>query len=210
MAGAVVLAASLAGCALMGTPLLGEVFTGFADSRVAEAYLPLSTREMLVFGRWGAALVVAPHVAVTNAHNANLLPEDSILAQARDYDLLFFRTEKAVLPPTGQARIGAEVIAYGQGRDGSLREARGVVRSLASPVAPLCATCRPQRAIAFDAQAGPGFSGGPLVDAETGIVVGVIFGYRDGEGAGGGRRMFAYDIALVRAEMDRLLAEIAP
>ena len=58
----------------------------------------------------------------------------------------------------------------------------------------------------FDARAGGGFSGGPVVDAETGAVVGVTFGYLDGRAADGGRRMYAYDMNLVMDEMHRLLA----
>jgi S1-C subfamily serine protease len=101
--------------------------------------------------------------------------------------------------------LGAEVIAYGQGGANNLREAKGVIRALQAPVAPRCADCNWQYAIAFDAPAGPGFSGGPLVDLRSGNVVGVVFGYRDGDLGATGRRMFAYDIALVLSEMQRLV-----
>jgi len=36
-------------------------------------------------------------------------------------------------------------------------------------------------------------------------VVGVTFGYIDGKAADGGRRMYAYDMDLVFAEMQRLI-----
>ena len=198
------LVGALAACGILNSPPLGDPSAGFSDARMTEAYIPLGTREMLLINRWGAAVAIAPHVAVTNAHNANLLPADLILGEARDYDLLFFRTDREVMPPILGTRVGRAVIGYGQGRDGSVREVHGTVTTLATPVAARCAECPEQRALTFDAQAGPGFSGGPLVDAQTGALIGVIFGYRDGEANDGGRRMFAYDIGLVRAEMVRL------
>jgi hypothetical protein len=191
----------LAGCGSVP----GQVSPGFLNERIGAAYQPLAGRGFLLVGHWGAALTVAPGIAVTNAHNANLLAPGAILAQSRDYDLLFFRTDRTTPAPTAVTAPGAAVIAYGQGRDGELREARGVVHALRVPVNPLCAGCATQQAISFDAPAGPGFSGGPLVDAKSGVVVGVVFGYRDGDPDAGGRRMFAYDMGLVMAEMDRLL-----
>src|ERR1017187_6156246 len=83
------------GCASSGVPS-----QGIASKAAADAYLPLSRWSIDLKGlnsRHAAALVVAPRVAVTNAHNANLLPPDAILAQS-DYDLLFFRTEKLTPP----------------------------------------------------------------------------------------------------------------
>ena len=50
----------------------------------------------------GAAMVIAPHIAVTNAHNANLLDPKNVIGVRQDYDLLFFRTPKtrgAARPP---------------------------------------------------------------------------------------------------------------
>jgi hypothetical protein len=41
-------------------------------------------------------------------------------------------------------------------------------------------------------------------------VLGVTFGYLDGKGEGGGRRMYAYDMALVIEEMHRLLDSRQP
>jgi S1-C subfamily serine protease len=79
-----------------------------------------------------------------------------------------------------------------------------MISSLNEIVAQRCADCLPQSAITFDADAGEGFSGGPVVDATTGAVVGITFGYRD-EQDGKVRHMFAYDIALVVDEMRRLI-----
>jgi hypothetical protein len=91
-----------------------------------------------------------------------------------------------------------------EGAADDLREAKGTVRALDGFVAPRCGECRAQRALVFDADAGGGFSGGPVADARTGAVLGITFGYLDGKGDEG-RRMYAYDIDLVRAEMRYLL-----
>ncbi len=45
--------------------------------------------------------------------------------------------------------------------------------------------------------AGPGFSGGPVLDA-SGRLVGITFGYKD---EGYQRMMYAYDMSRVRAEL---------
>ena len=183
----------------------GEHSKGFINPRLMGAYIPLSQSRMLVFGRWGAALALTPNVAVTNDHNLNFIPPDRLLARSRDYDLLFFRTEQRTAPEFANPLGGEQVIAYGQGSDRDLREAKGEIATVDEFVAPRCTDCRTQRAITFNADAGGGFSGGPVVDAGTGAVVGVTFGYLDGQGANGGRRMYAYDIDLVIAEMHRLL-----
>ena len=104
-----------------------------------------------------------------------------------------------------QARPGQTVIAYGTGAGAETREARGIVAGLDETVPPHWEGCPPQHVMVFDADAGGGFSGGPVVDAETGAVVGVTFGYLDGKASGGGRRMYAYNIDLGMAEMHRLL-----
>lgn len=199
-----------AGLALLWPALLacsaGQPSLGFVNARLMGSYIPLSEHHMLVFGRWGAAFAVAPDVGVTNDHNLNFIPPDRLLARSRDYDLLFFRTGQRLAPSVAKARIGQEVIAYGQGSDDGLREAKGAVAGIEEYIAPRCQDCPAQRAMVFDAEAGGGFSGGPVVDAETGAVVGITFGYLDGKGANGRRRMYAYDMDLVLAEMRRLLS----
>jgi hypothetical protein len=193
----------VAGCASAGVPS-----SGIANGAVKDAYLPLSHWSLdfkALSTQHGAAFVVAPHVAVTNAHNANLLPPDAILATS-DFDLLFFRTDKLTPPFFAQPSLGEPVIAYGNGTSGELRQAEGRVRALGEYVAPLCPDCRAQQALVFDANAGVGFSGGPVVDSGTGAVLGIVFGYRD---APDGRLMYAYDIASVMAEMHRLLDPLA-
>lgn len=197
-----IVALMLAGCVSTGAPSNGLVYPAVRD-----AYLPLGSWTLrdgdLQIGH-AAAVVVAPGIAVTNAHNANLLPRDVVLAQS-DYDLLFFRTDRMAPVPTARPTAGARVTAYGQGGRGELRETQGAVVSVDDPVMPRCTGCRTQPAFSFDAGAGVGFSGGPVVEEETGRVLGIVFGFCDGTGGCGRRRMFAYDMALVESEMRRLL-----
>lgn len=198
-AGLVLLLPALAACSS------GEPSRGFIDPRLMQAYMPLSMEGGLFTpGRWGAGIAVAPNIAVTNAHNENLLAPESILARS-DYDILFYRTDRAVPLPTAEPEVGEAVIAYGQGRDGDLREARGRVVAIEDFVMPRCPDCRVQRAFSFDGDAGPGFSGGPVVDAGTGSVVGLVFGYCDGNTQCGKPRSFAFGIDTVLNEMHRLL-----
>ena len=198
LAGLLLLVPMLVGCSA------GRASSGFINTRLMDAYIPLS-EDVLIFNHWAAGFAVAPNVGVTSDHNLNLIPPERVLARSRDYDLLFFRTDLSMPATTAVARPGEEVIAYGQGRGDELREAKGAVFGLDQSVAPRCPGCRIQRVMVFDAEAGGGFSGGPVVDAESGAVLGVTFGYLDGKGEGGGRRMYAYDMALVIEEMHRLL-----
>jgi S1-C subfamily serine protease len=198
-AGLLLLIPVLFGCSV------GRPSSGFINARLMDAYIPLSEGRILILNHWAAGFVIAPNVGVTNDHNLNLIPPDRVLARSRDYDLLFFRTDLSMTALAAAARPGEEVIAYGQGREDDLREAKGAVSGLDQSVAPRCPGCRIQRALVFDAEAGGGFSGGPVVDAESGAVLGIVFGYLDGKGEGGGRRMYAYDVALVIEEMHRLL-----
>jgi hypothetical protein len=203
-AGLLLLVPALLGCSA------GRPSAGFINARLMDAYIPLFERRVLIFNRWAAGFAIAPNVGVTNDHNLNLIPQNRVLARSRDYDLLFFRTDLSTPAATASARRGEDVIAYGQGRDDELREAKGAVFGLDQSVAPRCPGCAIQRALVFDAEAGGGFSGGPVVDAESGAVLGITFGYLDGKGESGGRRMYAYDMTLVIEEMHRLLDRRQP
>lgn len=196
--------------ALLLAPILsacsaGHESAGFIDPRLMRAYIPLSSSSVPLFNQWGAAFTIAPNVAVTNDHNANFIPPAAVLARSRDYDLLFFRPNGGTPVYTARPTPGEEVIAYGQGASDDLREARGKVTALDEYVPPRCMTCADQHALVFDADAGGGFSGGPVVDAKTGAVLGITFGYLDGKDGKSGRLMYAYDIDLVMSEMRRLL-----
>jgi hypothetical protein len=181
-----------AGCAHSS----GAPATVIAEPAIAAAYLPLYNRVHLgLDSAVGAAVGIAPGIAVTNAHNRNLLDEKSVLGVRRDYDLLFFRTSRRASPETADPVIGEAVTAYGQGADRELRVAHGLVRAIQrypGLAAPAYFT--------FVGNAGPGFSGGPVINA-SGKLVGITFGYKD---EGGERRIYAYDMSRVRAELSAL------
>src|SRR4051812_49295660 len=182
----------LAGCAHSS----GAPVTAIAEPRVAAAYLPLYGRVHLgLDSAVGAAMVIAPGIAVTNAHNANLLNQKNVLGVRREYDLLFFRTSRRAAPETAVPVIGEAVTAYGQGADRGLRIAHGVVRAIQQ-----CQGCTAPAYFTFAGDAGPGFSGGPVINA-SGRLVGITFGYKD---EGHERRIYAYDMNRVHAELSAL------
>jgi hypothetical protein len=182
----------MGGCAVSS----GTAATAIAEPEIAAAYLPLHARVHLGIDTVdGAAVAIAPGIAVTNAHNANLLEPKSVIGVRQDYDLLFFRTPKTVSPPTAEPVIGQSVTAYGQGGDRELRVAHGVVREIKQ-----CSGCTAPAYFVFAGNAGPGFSGGPVLD-RAGSLVGITFGYKD---QGHERLIYAYDMARVRAEFSAL------
>lgn len=134
--------------------------------------------------------MIAPGVAVTDAHNSNLVDSDKVIGAVGNYDLLFFRTERTATIASAAPQTGEEVIAYGQGRHG-LRQATGKVKTLWPA------------AFGFAANAGPGFSGGPVIDAKTGALLGITYGYLDRDGV---RLMLAYTAAFVMEEWSEVHA----
>jgi S1-C subfamily serine protease len=190
---AALLTLALAGCATSS----GERATTFVTPALANAYIPLEGVSYFLVQNRGAAFVIAPGVAVTNAHNAEIVTSRSVIGISRNYDLLFFRVDRSAALASSSPRTGERVIAYGQGAHGELRMAEGVVRTLDAPVEARCRTCTVQAAFTFEGDAGPGFSGGPVVDAATGNLVGVTFGYLDPNGR---RLMYAYPMSRVRNE----------
>jgi hypothetical protein len=198
------LVCALGGCAPQSS---GEASGSFFSPSVAAAYLPLDGKADLVLEASAAATIVAPGIAATNAHNANLVATASITGVSTDYDLLFFRTSGGGTPPIGRPMVGETVTAYGQGVNRDLRQARGIVRSVATPVEARCAQCPVQTAFTFEAAAGEGFSGGPVVDATSGRIVGIVFGYNDMKD--GSRLMYAYDMDRVAAELAKITGEPA-
>jgi hypothetical protein len=183
---------ALAGCATAS----GVPTSQISEPGIAAAYLPLSGRIHLGLDRAaGAAVMVNPGIAVTNAHNANLLDPHSVIGTAVQSDLMFFHAAGGMPPATAAPLAGETVTAYGQDLSGKLRLAHGVVRQIvtipgydASPY------------FIFSGDAGPGFSGGPVVDA-SGKLVGITFGYKDEAGQ---RLIYAYDVARVLAELSRI------
>src|SRR5262245_19398244 len=198
---ALAVAASLLG----GCVSTGVRSTSFISPDVGESFVPLYMGTRFGSSHFAAAVVVAPNIAVTNDHNLNLLSPDMVLARSPAYDLLFFRTERIRAAPTTSPKVGQEVIAYGQNGRTGRREAKGIVRELDARALALCADCPERSTITYDAEAGEGFSGGPVVDVASGGVIGITVGYRDGAAEDGGRRMYAMDIDFVMAEMRRLI-----
>lgn len=186
------LALSLAGC-VSG---YGAVAPAISQPGIAAAYLPLRAKVHLgIDTAVGAAMVIRPGIAVTNAHNANLLDSKLVIGKASQSDLLFFRSNGGPAPATAAPVVGQAITAYGQDTNSRLRFARGVVRQIvkvqgydSSPY------------FIFAADAGPGYSGGPVIDA-SGKLVGITFGYKD---QGSERLMYAYDMTRVMAELSLL------
>jgi Trypsin-like peptidase domain len=192
----------LAGCAVS----YGERATGFLNPQLADAYIPLEGVSLLVLTGRAAAFVIAPGVAVTNAHNMKLIAGAPIIGQSRNYDLVFFHVAKNIALQTAAPAVGEKVIAYGQdARSGNLNEAHGTIEALSVQVEARCETCAPQSAFTYAGDAGPGFSGGPVVDAKTGRVVGITFGFLDPNGR---RTMYAYPMSRVRNELATIEHEL--
>jgi len=174
----------------------GQPAARIAEPDIAAAYIPLVRRFDLGLEKAaGAAVVFAPGIAATNAHNANLIDRKDVIGQVQDYDLLYFRTARSAQPATAEPVVGAMVTAYGEDTRHDLRVAHGTVRQIVT-----CAGCDAPAYFTFAADAGPGFSGGPVVDA-SGHLVGITFGFKD---EGGKRLIYAYDMRRVQAEFSRL------
>ena len=178
----------------------GAPATVIAQPDIAAAYLPLHARVHLgIDSAEGAAVVIAPGIAVTNAHNENLLNPKTVIGTRQDYDLMFFRTARSAAPQTAAPVVGEAVTAYGQGADRELRVAHGTVREIKT-----CASCTAPAYFTFAGNAGPGFSGGPVLDG-AGRLVGITFGYKDVKSQ---RLIYAYDMTRVRVEL--AAAQAAP
>ena len=155
----------------------GVAVTAITPPGAARAYIPLHKSTHLGMDQdVGAGVAIAPGIAVTNGHNRNLLDPRRVIGESAGYDLLFFHTAdfspplESVAPAAGMA-----VTAYGQGAGNDLRRARGVVRQIVpAPGGTAYFTFSNRKSGAGDA--GPGFSGGPVLDAQ-GRLMGIVFGF---------------------------------
>jgi len=180
----------LAGCATSS----GVPASAISQPDVAAAYIPLHAGSALSHAE-GAAFAIAPGVAVTNGHNRNLIAPEAIIGEARDFDLLFFRDRRSPMTAVAEPEIGGAVQAYGQGVGGELRTAHGTVRAIQT-----CAGCAAPAYFTFAGDAGPGFSGGPVLDP-SGRLVGIVFGYKN---EGRERLIYAYPVSRIWAELSGL------
>jgi hypothetical protein len=203
------LAALLAGCSsadVRPTTFLeefssaGEPAAGFVTPAIAGAYIGMEGRKGLLRHNLGAGVVIAPGIAVTAGHNDYFVDAADAVGKSQAYDLFFFRHAGGAPPPMAKPWVAEEVIAYGAGNDGSLRLARGRVTSIdALANNQQCPACGVQHAFTFEADGGFRFSGGPVVDAGDGKLLGIVFGFTDEKT--GGRLMYAYDMARVFQEL---------
>ena len=193
--GAACLTASVISLAACAPHSFGTAATGFAFPQTKNAYIALGSSNIFVT-RNAAAVVIAPGVAATNAHNSNVVDPASVIGEADGYDLLYFHTARMAALPTAAPFDGETVTAYGQGADGSLRVSTGIVRKFWPA------------AFGYVADAGPGFSGGPVLDAKTGALVGITYGYIDNANPAG-RLMVAYNMAFVGSEYAGLKTALA-
>jgi Trypsin-like peptidase domain len=188
--GALTFLLALGGCAASS----GIPVASIPHAPIAAAYIPLHHGNVLSHAD-GAAVAIAPGIAVTNGHNRNLVDPRTVIGEVRDYDLLFFRAAHSPATDTAQPRPGEAVIAFGQGADGDLRQAQGEVRAIET-----CSGCTTPAYFTFAGNAGPGFSGGPVLDA-SGRLIGITFGYKDQAGV---RLIYAYSMDRVREELSAL------
>jgi S1-C subfamily serine protease len=164
-----------------------------AQPGIAAAYLPLSGHVHLGLDpAAGAAMMIQPGIAVTNAHNANLVDSKRVIGVGTQSDLLFFHADGGSPPATAAPVVGEAVTAYGQDLDHKLRLAHGVVRQIV--MVPGYST---SPYFIFAGNAGPGFSGGPVIDPD-GKLIGITFGYKD---QGSERLIYAYDVTRVLTEL---------
>lgn len=166
---------------------------------LAYAYIPLKRPVMLVSESDAGGIALGGGIAVTVAHANKMLDPKAVIGTSTDYDLMFFRTDRTDAPlATDAPQLGQHVVSYAHYEDEVYR-AQGVVTLIDTPVEARCDTCAVQSAFAFDGNGGPGYSGGPVLDAKSGKLLGIVFGYLDKPD--GHRAIFAYPMQRVWDEL---------
>lgn len=198
--GVLALLVLLCGCAISpGAP----VDQNAAASGGASAYVPLYQAGIIVKD-WASATVIAPGVAVTADYNAALVDPKSLIGKSAHCGLVFFRTGQTAVLATAAPRMGRPIIVYGQGAERELRRANGVIRELGAPVTASCASCGERTAFTFAANAGNGFGGGPVLDADGLHLIGMYYGYV--EQRDGSLLQYGFDIGRIQAEYHAVTA----
>ncbi len=186
----------------------GVKLDGTLAPDLAYAYIPLKASSVLFPEADAGGVVLGGGIAVSAAHAGELVSPALLIGISRDYDLLFFRTDRnqAVLA-NGEPQVGEKVIAYAHYED-TLYRAEGTVTALEAAVLPRCESCGAQTAFVFEGNAGPGYSGGPVLDAATGKLIGIVFGYLDQPD--GRRLIYAYPLSRVFAELKAVQGQKPP
>jgi S1-C subfamily serine protease len=191
----------LSGCVVRS----GAPIDGALAPDVAYAYIPLKRTSMIFPEADAGGVVLGNGIAVSVAHAEKLIDPALLIGIVRDYDLLFFRTDRdKTMLATEEPQLGEKVVAYAHYEDKAYR-AEGTVKALNAAVLPNCEGCIVQSAFTFEGNAGPGYSGGPVLDAASGKLVGIVFGYLDQPA--GGRLIYAYPMSRVFAELKKLQAK---
>jgi hypothetical protein len=169
-------------------------------------YVPLRGNVYVVFVGSGAGVVLADSMAVTRVENVAALDPKTIVGKSADFDLLLFAAEKTLVDvPTAEPFAGEAVVAYGQG-GGALRMASGSISALEVPAA-LCGKCHAKSAFAFESNtAGAGFVGGPVLDAKSGRLAGMVFATAENNGR---HMIYAFRSSLVRTEIDTIVSALS-
>jgi S1-C subfamily serine protease len=159
---------------------LSNAMAAAAEKAGASTVLVNARRRMPASGIAFAAdlILTADHVVEQEEGITVVLPDGAELGAklaGRDpgSDLVVLRLEKALAKPaetSSEARIGALVLALGRPSREGIEVSLGVISATGGPVRTAQGSI--ERFIRTDTTPFPGFSGGPLVDAE-GRVVGV-------------------------------------
>lgn len=195
--------------------------------RICDNYLSIVTGISGLFGGTGSAVLIGKGLAVTNAHVARASRRLNAFARsgrmlALEVMAVSDRLDLAVLglddvegepPPVAKASLAEPVWAMGTTAGQLAPVANGVVEQTCAWAQ---ADGRLQPGLMFTAPAGPGYSGGPVVNRDgelVGIVEGVFTHFFDAvtqRRFRGQTVLFAYHAGDVLTEARRMLADAVP